>query len=84
MRNSELVNYLKERTAKMVMGVAKAGIYAVVGFNLFTIVYRYTARKMVGWEDTETEEYKQKKLAEFEGKNPEEKVTKLVIKENYF
>jgi len=48
----------KERTAKMVMGVAKAVVGATVFFNVFTIVYRFTARKMAGWEDDTTYEYK--------------------------
>ena len=68
----------------MAGGIAKLFVGGVVTFNLFTIVYRYSARKFTGWEDDTTEEFRQRKIKEFEEVNPEEKVIKLEIRENYF
>ena len=56
----------------------------ILTMNTLGMAYRYTARKMTGWEDDTTEEYRQKKIKEFEEKNPDEKVIKLEIRENYF
>ena len=68
----------------MAGGFAKLFVGGVVTFNMFHYVYRYTARKLTGWEDDTTEEFHQRKIANFEKANPEEKVIKLEIRENYF
>ena len=62
----------------------KAFAVTVVTFNIFAVVYKYSVRKATGWEDDTTEEYRLKKVKEFEEKNPEEKVIKLPKGENYF
>ena len=56
----------------------------VVTMHAFAFVYKHTARKMSGWEDDTTEEYRQKKIKEFEEANPEDRVIKLPEGENYF